>query len=158
MLKQYLDLLKESLENKSQILSEIEKSSEKQSKQIATAPFDMEAFDAIVDEKDVMVSKLNRMDEGFESLYEKISDNLQAEKEQYTEEIRSMQELIRTVTSQSMTIQALEKRNKQGIEAVFARERQKLNVQRSASKAAMHYHDSMNQTHIITPQFLDNKK
>ena len=118
----------------------------------------MEAFDRFVDVKADCIDRLDKLDEGFTSLYDRIKERLDAEKASCKDEISRMQTLITKITDKSTRIQAGEKRNKEAMERLMLRERKKIQMQRTTSKAAMSYYESMNKLKVVPPQFLDNRK
>ena len=133
-------------------------SSKAQDKLLSAQSLDMEAFDALVESKDQEVQRLIRLDEGFETLYEKISDGLEAAKDQYADEIRGIQSLIKEVSEKGLRVEAQEKRNKQRMEFHLKNEKNRIQGGRHSSKVAMNYYQSMNKLGVIQPQFMDNRK
>ena len=158
MLKQYLDMLKESLTEKSQILDSLLESSKAQDALLSAQTLDMEAFDALVLAKDDEVGKLVRLDEGFDSLYNRIKNELEGKKDQYADRIREMQSLIKEVSEKGLQVEAQEKRNRQRLEFHIKNERGKIQQGRSTSRAAMSYYENMNRLNVNAPQFMDNRK
>ena len=81
-MEDYLDLLEESLVKKSAILDKIEEFNLKQ-KNIFTVNGeepDFEKFDSYVEEKGKLIDELNSLDNGFETLYERVADTLKENK------------------------------------------------------------------------------
>ena len=66
MNKQYVTALEESLEKKIRVLDEIYRISWLQTEILDKKPMDFERFDTYVDDKDICIEKLNKLDEGFE--------------------------------------------------------------------------------------------
>ena len=94
MLDTYLSVLRESLEKKITALKYIEEINNAQEEILKEESFDMEAFDRTVDEKDNYISELNKLDEGFETLYEKIKAELLPNKVKYAVQIKQLQSLM----------------------------------------------------------------
>ncbi len=157
-MENYLSILEESLQKKYAILQTIENINGKQLELIQDLDMSLEAYDAYVDEKDVCIGQLDKLDEGFEGLYEKIAGQLQQNRQKYAEQIRRMQELIRQITEKSVSIQAQEARNKEAVEQFFRGKRQGIRKARLSSKAALDYYQSMNQSKVVDAQFMDKKK
>ncbi|MDE7432072.1 MAG: hypothetical protein K2N34_09180, partial [Lachnospiraceae bacterium] len=67
--KNYLSILKESLEKKLVILEEILKLNEMQKDTVSGADFDGERFDEIIDKKNVCIKDIEELDNGFETIY-----------------------------------------------------------------------------------------
>ena len=144
----YLTLLEESLRRKLQVMQEIFQSGE----------VDIDKFDEYVAEKGVLIDKLTALDSGFEKLYAKVSEELQGSREQYADQIRTLQGLVTQVTDRSVDIQAQEARNKKLVEDFFRRERDGIKIGRKSTKAAIGYYKTMSKTAVVAPQFMDSKK
>ena len=94
MLGSYLSILQESLEKKLDVLGHIEEIGQVQTEILKKETFDMEAFDRTVDEKDAFVTELIKLDEGFESLYDRIKEEFARDKSSYAGQIKHLQKLI----------------------------------------------------------------
>ncbi len=158
MIENYLKILEDSLHKKIVVLDEIVKYNKEQEQLLKKENLSMEELDKNMDEKDKLIRKLSELDEGFESLYERIREQLLQNKDSYKAQIKSIQDLISQVTERSVSIQAQEVRNKQLIEGYFTKERSQLKEGRKASKAAYGYYQNMSNTNVIPPQFMDQKK
>ena len=143
MANTYIIALTESLEKKIEVLKEIHEKDEEQYAIAKTSPFSYEDFDKNSDEKGVLIYKLNRLDEGFESVYEKVREELSTNKAAYAEEIKYMQKLITKITDLSAKIQAEESRNKTAVEQAFKYEKEKIKSKRSGMKAIQSYTQAM---------------
>ena len=119
---------------------------------------DLEEFDRIVSYKEKLIREIQVLDGGFEKLYERIKDDLLAEKKQYASEIKKMQSLIEDVTELSVAIQASEQRNKQLVEQYFSYTRGKIRQAKKSVKVASEYYKSMNRMNYVDSALLDKKK
>lgn len=153
-----LTILAESLEKKIQVLTEIQEYNKRQEQIFSADNVDMLAFDDTVEEKGRLIEKLALLDEGFETLYEKLSEQLKDNRQKYALEIRGIQQQIAQITEMSVVIQAQEKRNKQLVEQYFIRERKEIRQKRQVSKAAYDYYKKVNNTSFVQPQFVDSKQ
>ena len=153
-----LNILAESLEEKIQVLKEIQEYNKGQEQVFSAEPVDINGFDEAMEEKGRLIERLARLDDGFETMYSKLSAQLKENRERYIAEIRCLQQKIAQITEMSMAIQAQENRNKQLIEQYFAKERASIRQNRKASKAAYDYYKKVNNTSYVPPQFLDSKK
>lgn len=158
MIENYLQVLEESLHKKMDVLEGIEAVNKRQEEILRQDSVPEEEFDSTIEEKGVFIDELNKLDEGFESLYENIREQLSADREKYKAQIASIQKLITRVTEKSVSIQAQEARNKVLAEAFFANRKQELQKGRRNSRAAMDYYRNMSQSQVIMPQFMDRKK
>jgi HD superfamily phosphohydrolase len=152
-----LSVLSESLDMKLDVLLKIRDYTDKQKNVFEEDTPDIDEFDKLVDEKDVLVDKLILLDDGFEKLYQDVSEELKENKDKYSIQIKQMQEKIGRITELSASIQAQESRNKKAIEEYFSRERQGIKQNRVSSKAAYDYYRNMSGMNIQPPGFLDSK-
>ena len=158
MIETYLDILKDSLEKKLVILTKIEKKSLEQSEMLKEPDVDLYSIDLNMDDKVKLIDEINQLDEGFDSLYDRIKNELVNEKDNYRKEIKSIQELIAKVTEKSSVIQAIEARNKSQIDVLLADRKKEIQSKKSAMSVARDYYQNMNKVKNVTPQFLDKKK
>ncbi|MDE5907474.1 MAG: flagellar protein FliT [Lachnospiraceae bacterium] len=158
MIENYLNILEDSLKKKIDVLKRIQAANEIQTTILKKEPVDLEAFDKTVDEKDLYIEELTSLDDGFESLYEKVKQELDGNRSRYAEQIKRMQGLIADITDRSVAIQAQEARNKALVENCFKVERQNLGKSRKNSKAAYGYYQNMNNKNVPQSHFMDQKK
>ena len=157
MLGRYLKILDESLDKKLELLKEIEDLSRVQSAMIEEeAAF--EDIDANMDDKAAIIDKINKLDEGFQALYDNIKDNLEAQKEEYKDEIETIKTKISEVMSCSTRIQAIEARNKAAMEQRFAKAHKDIRNRTVHASQVQDYYKVANRLNAITPQFMDKKK
>lgn len=158
MSREYVVALKESLEKKLKVLEEIYRISKLQTDVINKQPMDYEAFDRLVDDKDICLEKLEKLDEGFELVYTRVSEELKTNKSEYSELILAMQETITKITDKSTAISALEERNRQGLSNVFNKERKELSDGKRSVNVAMNYYKNMTGLNVDSSQYMDRKK
>lgn len=155
---QYIFIMLQSLQKKEKVLDSIMRINQRQRTELENPSLDPEDFDNTVEEKSELIEQLGLLDNGFEKLYEKVREELQDNRETYKDEIRQMQQLIRSLTEKSMEIQAQEARNKQLMEQKFADIKKQVREIRSSQKVVNQYYRSMMNKAYTEPQFLDNKK
>ena len=143
-----LNVLSDSLDVKLEVLEKLLNYTNTQKEIFDVENPDMDEFDRIFDEKDVLLDKLESLDEGFEELYKRVSDQLKDNRSQYATQIKSLQEKISRITELSASIQAQEARNKKMIDEYFAKERQGIKQNRVSSKAAFDYYRNMSGMNI----------
>lgn len=153
----YLTLLEESLRRKLQVMSEIQEYNLRQQEMFQADNVELDRFDEYVEEKGNLIEKLTALDNGFEKLYANVAEELKGNREQYAEQIKTLQGLVTEVTDTSVAIQAQEARNKKLIEDFFVKERKNLHMNRKTSKAAIDYYRTMNKSAVMMPQFMDSK-
>lgn len=158
MINNYLNILEDSLKKKLEVLKRIREVNEVQTEILKGESVDLEAFDQTVDEKDLYIGELTKLDEGFELLYDNVKEELVGNRQKYAEQIRCLQELITQITESSVAIQAQEARNKALVENCFRKERQNLGQSRKNSQAVYGYYQNMNNIKSAQSQFMDKKK
>jgi len=104
------------------------------------------------------VEDLVKLDEGFDTLYARIKEELSVNKAAYKDVIVRMQGLIQEVTDKSTELQTLEHRNKSLIEQRFAESKKAIKQSKMGSKAAMEYYQRMNNLKNVDPQLMDKKR
>ena len=158
MLDNYLNILEDSLTKKLSLLKQIDEVSDVQTKLLKQESLDIKRFDATVDEKDDFIVELNKMDDGFEVLYEKVREELLQNRNKYEQQIKRLQNLIGQITEKSVSIQAKESRNKASLEKYFMQEKRNIGEGRRSAKAALDYYQNMSNTFSPTSRFMDQKK
>lgn len=158
MIMSYLNILQDSLIKKIDLLEQVEKKSLEQSEMIKGSNVDLELVDANMDEKAALIDEILKLDNGFESIYEKVREQLISNKEQFKVQIHNLQGLIAKVTEKSTAIQAIEARNKAQMDIVFSTQKREVQNRRNAMSVARDYYQNMNKVKHVSPQFLDHKK
>lgn len=154
----YLSVLEDSLKKKLQILDELTDYTMQQQELLKVEELDYEAFDRLVDQKDPLIQRIMELDQGFETVYDRIKEQLLDNKEQYAAQIRTLQTLIGELTDKSVKLQTMEQRNKSAVEQQFRKSREKIRQGRQNKQAALNYYKNMNNANYVPPQFLDDKK
>ncbi len=155
----YITILIESLEKKSEILDKVIETDAEQTAIISAEEPDMEALSKNMDVIEELALELEKLDDGFESVYEKVREELLGNKEAYREEIKRMQQLITEVTEKSVKVQTTEARNKNKVVQMFKNERRKLGARRQSARVLNDYKYMVNGLDKqLEPYFLDSKK
>lgn len=158
MVSAALDMLEESLEKKLEILNQIEEQNEKQRDVLQDlVKVNENAFDETVEIKGKLIEQLLSLDEGFQSLFDKVKSEVGTDKKRYSDQIKRMQRLIQEITGMSASVEAAEHRNKKLAEKYFSSARERMNQNRQSSSAAFNYYQTMNNFKNIPPQFYDTK-
>ena len=158
MTENYLVILEESLRRKLQVLEDIQAYNQRQQEIFQADNVDLDQFDSYVDEKGVLIERLNSLDNGFERLYANVAQELSGNREKYGDQIKRLQELVSKVTEAGVAVQAQEARNKKLIEEYFRRQREGIREGRKSSKAAFDYYKNMSKSSVVMPQIMDQKK
>lgn len=148
----------ESLEKKSRLLDDIIQENELQEDILKQEELDLDALDASTDRISSMTETLEKLDDGFEAVYDRTREELMAGKETYRSEISQMQKLIGEITDKVVRVNAVRMRNKLRADQQFKRSREQIGRAVSKMKVSKNYYNSMNNLHYVAPQFYDNKK
>ena len=153
----YLQVLSESLDRKIVILDELSRITESQ-KNIAMAEnFDDEEYNRTVNEKDSLINELERLDKGFQTLYDNIKSQLDTGREKYRDEIKTLQVKIKQVLDKSAALQVAEENNRRLVTNKLSSMRKEMRQVRKTRNLAAYYYKSMNNI-SENPVFLDQKK
>lgn len=158
MTEGYLQIMIESLEKKIVVLDQIMELNARQAEISAHQPMDMEAYDKTMEEKGKLIDEINKLDDGFNSTYELVKDDVRKNPETYRKKVLEMQELIRVAVEKGVTVEAQEKRNRSALETVFRMKRQNIKQLKVSNTAALKYYKSMSRINEVDPQLMDKKK
>lgn len=151
-------ILLQSLEKKNQLLDRMIQQNGVQEEILKQEQFDMDAFDAAIDQQSSYVEQLDKLDRGFETVYDRVREELRENKELYRDEIKRMKEQIQQITDKIVTLNAGNMRNKMLAENQFRKSRQEIGAGASKNRVARNYYNNMNNLNYVSPQFYDNKK
>ncbi len=154
----YISIMMESLEKKRGILDRIIELNRQQKLLLQDPNLLPEDFEKNMDNKSGFVEQLNLLDDGFEELFERVRDNLSENKQQYADEIKKMQALIKEITEKTNTIQTQEARNKEEADRKFADVRDQVKGVRNSQKVVHQYYQNMMRQKNYSAQVIDNKK
>ena len=161
MKNSYVNILIESLKEKNDVLDEIAAADALQAELFKADEPDLDAIRKSQDRIGELAERLDKLNEGFESVYGRVRGELQKNKELYRDEIITMQELISTITGKSVKIEAEQSRNRASAERYFKDRKDSLKGQRNTVQKINIY---ANQMHNVVPRgqidatFLDKKK
>ena len=158
MTESYLEMMEESLRQKIEVLESIEEENLIQKRLLEdTEHFDEESFDATIDRKGKLIRRIEQLNEGFESLFERVKEELDGNREKYRDQILTYQNLIRQITDLSNAVEVEERRNREMVKNYFQGARDQINKNRRSNQAAYDYYQTMNKSRITPPQFYDTK-
>lgn len=154
----YLEILIQSLTKKLSVLGDIRKKNEEQRVMLLDENLGPDEFENNIESKGKLVESLEMLDEGFDQIYERVREELNAHKDQYQEQIQKLQELIRSITAESNSIQAEEQRNYQLAQRKFSDIKKQIREVKASQNAVQQYYRNMTKVNFIDAQFMDNKK
>ena len=151
-------ILLQSLEKKTKLLDDMIRQNGVQEELLKEEDLDMDAFDEAINQQGFYIEELDKLDQGFETVYDRVREELLRDKARYRMEIIRMKELIQQITDKIVTLNAGNMRNKMLAENQFNRKRVAIGTGASQNKAARNYYHNMNSLNYVSPQFYDNKK
>lgn len=154
----YISLLEKSLEKKAAILEQLIELTEEQKTLIDDDKLTNEQFDDIFEKKGELIKQINELDNGFEQLYQRVRDELNAHPGGFKMQIEQLKKLITDVTDKGVRLQALERRNKERIDSYLRDKRESIKSFKVNSKAASKYYSNINNATIDNSYFFDKKK
>lgn len=154
----YLEIMMQSLQKKVEVLDKIIAENKKQTEALKDPQLSVDDFEAAVKQKEALIEQLDLLDSGFDRLFEKVREALKADRAQYRQEIRAMQDLIRKITEKGNEIRTQEIRNKDLAAQKFSEIRKQIKEIRTGRKIASQYYRNMMNLNNVEAQFLDQKK
>ena len=157
--QEYIKMMEESLVKKVELLQQLQGLNLEQKEILDNYDTSPDDLDESIEKKAAIIERLDKMDEGFQNLYDKVKDELNANREDYKTEIKNMQSLIKEITDLSSSVQSQEMSNKELAKARFSYVRTQIRESRHGQKAVASYYASMmNNTGYEDSQFWDQKK
>lgn len=142
----YIQIMIESLTRKSELLDRIIVKNEQMHDCVAGKTYEevnWDSFNLIVEQKQESIDRIIKMDEGFQSLYDRVKEQLQEDKDKYADKIKEIQKLITVITEQGVKITTGEERNRRIIEKVFGNRKKEIKRTRNSLKVANSYAQTM---------------
>ena len=139
----YIEIMKDSLVKKIAVLNKISEQNKIQQGLTQAEEFDYDIFEKTLDEKEKLIDEINRLDSGFQSVFD---------------DIKEMQKLIAIITDKSANIMAEEKRNKEAIMNRKDSLKKEVGMARTTNKVAANYYKTMSKLNVLDSQFIDAKK
>lgn len=157
MTTNYLQIMIDSLKKKKDILIKIVSLNEKQNEILSKEELNQDAFENNMHEKGECIDELEKLDEGFQSVFDRIKEELSSNKQLYFNEIETMKKLIKEVTELGAKVEVQEVRNKVKVEAMFRKQRQEHKEAKRSASMAKSYYQNMSRIND-EPQFMDTKQ
>ena len=155
----YVVMLRESLEKKADVLRVLNIRNKEQEailKDPNSTPDDLEKN---MNMKSELIERIIMLDDGFEQLFNRVKDIIEADRETYADEIRLMQDLIKKVTALTADVEASEYRNKEYAKTRFANiKKEAREIKKSSDVVSSYYKHMMSPQTTADPAFLDKKK
>ena len=153
----YLLVLEESLNKKITILEELERLTAIQKEIVMAEQFDDEAFNTNVEQKGALINELEKLDKGFQILYDNVKAQVENNRQRYRDEIVRLQAGIKTITDKNAALLVMESSNRELIVKRFATLKKEARQMKKSRELASNYYKTMNNI-SSEPYFLDKKK
>lgn len=154
----YLEMLTTSLERKEQILKELIELTDQQGQVLTEEELNIEKFDSLLQRKRSCIERLEKLDQGFEQVYQRVRDIIQERPGKYHEKIQKLQEQIGQLTELGVSLEVQERRNKERFEFLLANSRSKIRNYKVSNQAAAQYYKNMANRFQGDSYFVDKKK
>lgn len=157
----YIQIMIDSLKKKLIILDRIIQKNQVQADCINSKSFDevdWDTFNIAMTEKEAEIERINEMDEGFQSLYDRVGEQIKADKNMYANQIREIQSLITEIESRSIAIRTGEAKNKATLESVLGGRKTEIRQARKSLSAVSSYYQTMQKSFYSGGYSSINKK
>ncbi len=155
----YVIMLRESLEKKADILRVLQIRNKEQAAILQDPNTTPEDLEKNMNMKAELIDRIIMLDEGFEQLFNRVKDIIEADRETYADEIRLMQDLIRKVSDLTADVEASEYKNKEYAKTRFANIKKDVReIKKSGDVVSSYYRNMMAHSMADDPAFLDKKK
>jgi len=154
----YVNMMVDVLKRKERILTDLLEKTREQEELLKQEEMDQERFHAILDEKGELIEELNEIDDGFDALFQKVEQEILANREQYRDHIAEMQKRIGVVSELGIQIQALESQNSEHLKVYLATQRKRIREFHVNQKTASNYYQNMANTHRNEQSYYFNEK
>ncbi len=154
----YTDVLIESLEKKVSVITKIIDINKDLKMTLEESKFDVDKFTDYIDAKEKLILELNKLDDGFVAVYERVAEILKAGNDEYKDQILRLKTLIKEVTDKTATLETGEKRLNDTFNKVSHNIRKEIGDSRKTNKILSGYRTNMSGLNVVEPQFVDKKK
>lgn len=158
MSQNYIAVLMDTLEKKKDALQNILRITKEQERIAKEEVYQEEVMEKNLNEKEIQIARINTLDEGFQSVYDRVKRVVKEHPEQYRKEIERLQELIRECTDLGNEIMVLEERNRERFRTLFTQSKRQYSTSRTKANVAQNYFRTMNNTKIMDAYFVDKKQ
>lgn len=154
----YIRMMLDVLGKKEVHLEKLLELTKEQEALLKTEEFNEAEFALLIEKKSDSLRKLDEFDNGFQSIYNRVAEELKNNKEEYKEQILEMQALITRVTDLGVKLSALEEKNKSALEVKFREKRQDIRQFKVSKQTADKYYKNMIGMQTGASYFMDQKQ
>lgn len=155
--RNFIQILIDTLQKQVEVLKEILEITQEQSVIAQDSEFDEIMLEKSLNKKEVLIARLNELDDGFTSVYGRVRNEVKDRQELYKDELRQMQELIKECTDLGVNIRVLEERNREKLTQCFASKHKQYGSKQTAASVASRYNQTMNNMKMLNSSFFNQK-
>ena len=112
----------------------------------------------LIEKKQEPLHKIEEADNAFQSIYNRVAEEIKNNKEDYKEQILAMQSLITKVTDLGVMLSVSEEKNRPLLEARLQGKRQYIRQFKVSKRTADKYYKNMIKMNAGSSYFMDQKK
>lgn len=150
-------MMVDALKRKKEILAFLYEKTKEQEQLLKDEGMSQDAFQATIDAKGEKIDDLNEIDEGFDTLFKYVEEEITKNRMAYKGEIQEMQKLIGEVSELGIQIQALEHQNSGHFKVYLANQRKAIKEFHVNNKTASRYYKNMANTHKSEQSYFFNE-
>ena len=154
----YVRMMLDVLSKKEVHLSKLLELTEAQERLLKEEEFNEAEFAVIIEKKSGNLRKLEEFDDGFQSIYNRVAEEIKTNKDDYKNQILEMQALITRVTDLGVKLSALEEKNKAALELKLQGRKQNIRQFKVSKQTADKYYKNMIGMQTGASYFMDQKK
>lgn len=154
----YVNVLVTSLKKKVSILEDMDKNVKELEKLLKNPDTSVDQVDKIHKEQGTLLKELEKADDGFEQIYNRVKEEFSINKYKYENEIKTMQGYIKTIADLTVKIQAQEIRNRERMEMFFQKKKKTIQSFQYNKRSTEQYYQHMANRAEGQSYFLDRKK
>ena len=154
----YIRMMLDILNKKEMQLAALLELTMEQEQILKAGEFDEDAFLELIEKKRGPLRKIEETDNGFQSIYNRVAEEMKNNKEEYKDQILEMQGMITKVTDLSVKLSALEEKNRAALEAKLQGKRQHIRQFKVSKQTADKYYKNMIGMQTGASYFMDQKK
>lgn len=153
-----INILKDTLAKKINILDRLIEETSNQEQYISLKRDNLEEFEEIVERKDLLLNELSKLDDGFERVYERVSEIIKENKTLYQKNIMELKDAIRIVLEKSTLLERKEKNNQEKLKEYFIHKKKEIKSFNVSNQAVSNYYKNSSDGYRGESIFLDKKK
>jgi len=156
--KTYVLILKDSLTNKIHVLNTLIELTDEQGILVKGDDPDIDMFNELLDAKEKQIDMINMLDDGFDNIYNKVSESIKSSPSAYREELEDIKGLIEKAVELGNKLEAMEYSNKEFVEKFIRDKRAELRRFRTSKSISDSYNRNMPNQHMVGDSYFLNQK